>query len=186
MRLFAAATGALAALTLIGSAPAIAADLGYGYPSSDRYRSAYEDQRYRDIFGPPAQRARAPYGEEEDEVAERDADDYPPRAGAYHGREVYDDKRIITPRRYSYAEPAAPVCAPRAEIRDRLLREGWHAFEELDVRHRIAIVEARRPNGLPYRLKIDRCSGDVVSAEPLAPVPVPYAYRPRRHEPYYR
>ena len=67
MRLFAAATGALAALTLMGSAPAIAADLGYGYPPSDRYRSAYEDQRYRDIFGPPAQRARAPYAEEEDD-----------------------------------------------------------------------------------------------------------------------
>jgi hypothetical protein len=184
MRLFAAATGALAALTLMGSAPAIAADLGYGNPPSDRYRSAYEDQRYRDIFGPPAQRARAPYAEEEEDIVERDVDVRPPRVGTYHEREVYDDKRIITRRHYSYAEPAVPACAPRAEIRDRLLREGWHSFEELDVRHRVAIVEARRPNGLPYRLKIDRCSGDVVSAEPLAPVP--YALRPRRYEPYYR
>jgi hypothetical protein len=184
MRLFAAATGALAALTLMGSAPAIAADLGYGNPPSDRYRSAYEDQRYRDIFGPPAQRARAPYAEEEEDIVERDVDVRPPRVGTYHEREVYDDKRIITRRHYSYAEPAVPACAPRAEIRDRLLREGWHSFEELDIRHRVAIVEARRPNGLPYRLKIDRCSGDVVSAEPLAPVP--YAHRPRRYEPYYR
>jgi hypothetical protein len=183
MRLFAAATGALAALTLMGSAPAIAADLGYGNPPSG-YRSAYEDQRYRDIFGPPAQRARAPYAEEEEDIVERDVDVRPPRVGTYHEREVYDDKRIITRRHYSYAEPAVPACAPRAEIRDRLLREGWHSFEELDVRHRVAIVEARRPNGLPYRLKIDRCSGDVVSAEPLAPVP--YAHRPRRYEPYYR
>lgn len=185
MRLFAAATGALAALTLMGSAPAIAADLGYGYPSSDRYRSAYEDQRYRDIFGPPAHRARAPYAEEDDDdVAERYVDRDRPLAGAYQEREVYDDKRIITRRHYSYAEPAVPACAPRAEIRDRLLRDGWHSFEELDVRHRVAVVEARRPNGLPYRLTIDRCSGNVVSAEPLAPVP--YAYRQRRYEPYYR
>lgn len=184
MRLFAAATGALAALTLMGSAPAIAADLGYGYPTTDRYKSAYEDKRYRDIFGPPPHRARAPYAEEEDDIVERDVDDDRARVGTYHDREVYDDKRIITRRRYSYAEPAAPACAPRAEIRDRLLREGWHAFEELDVRNRVAIVEARRPNGMPYRLKIDRCSGHIVSAEPLAPVP--YAYRSRRYEPYYR
>lgn len=184
MRLFAAATGALAALTLMGSVPALAADLGYGYPPSDRYKSAYEDQRYSDIFGPRAGRARAPYVEEEDEVVERDVEEHPPRVGTYQEREVYDDKRIITRRQYSYAEPAVPACAPRSEIRDRLLREGWHSFEEIDVRHRVAIVEARRPNGLPYRLKIDRCSGDVVSAEPLAAVP--YASRPRRFAPYYR
>jgi hypothetical protein len=184
MRLFAAATGALAALTLMGSAPAIAADLGYGYPPTDRYRSAYEDKRYSDIFGPPPHRARAPYVEEDDDIVERDVDHDRPRLGTYHDREVYDDKRIITRRRYSYAVPTAPACAPRAEIRDRLLRDGWHAFAELDVRDRVAIIEARRPNGLPYRLKIDRCSGDIVSSEPLAAVP--YAYRPRRFEPYYR
>jgi hypothetical protein len=184
MRLFAAATGALAALTLMGSAPAIAADLGYGYPLTDRYKSAYEDKRYRDIFGPPPHTARAPYVEEDDDIVDHDVDHDRQRIGTYHDREVYDDKRIITRRRYSYAEPAAPACAPRAEIRHRLLSEGWHDFAELDVRHRVAIVEARRPNGLPYRLKIDRCSGDIVSAEPLAPVP--YAYRPRRFGPYYR
>lgn len=175
MRLFAVATGAFAALTLAASAPAIAADLGYGYP--DRYRSAYEDSRYRDIFGEPRRHDR--YAHEEDDLEER--------ADAYHDREVYDDKRIVTRRRYSYAAPLVAQCAPRAEIRDRLLREGWHDFEEIDVRHRVAIVEARRPNGLPYRLKIDRCSGDIVSARPLAPVyGGPYAFRPRRFEPYYR
>lgn len=186
MRLFAAATGALAALTLIGSAPAIAADLGYGYPPSDRYRSAYEDSRYRDLFGPPPHRARAPYVEDEEEIVEREVEG--PRIGGYHDREVYDDKRIITRRRYSYAEPAVPHCAPRAEIRDRLLREGWHDFEEIDVRARVAVVEARRPNGLSYRLKIDRCSGDIVSAHPIGPVygGGPYAFRPRHYSPYYR
>ncbi len=176
MKLFALATGALAALTLAGSAPAIAADLGYGYPPSDRYRSAYEDSRYRDIFGPArAQR----YVDEEDDVDER--------VTAYRDREVYDDKRIITRRRYTYTEPLVSQCAPRAEIRDRLLRDGWHSFDEIDVRDRVAVVEARRPNGLPYRLKIDRCSGDIVSASPLAPeYGGPYAFRPRRFDPYYR
>ncbi len=175
MRLFALATGALAALTLAGSAPAIAADLGYGYPPSDRYRSAYEDTRYRDIFGQPA-RPVDRYADEDDYIEER------PQT---YSREDYDDKRIITRRRYTYTEPLVSQCAPRAEIRDRLLRDGWYDFEELDVRNRVAVVTARRPNGLPYRLKIDRCSGDVVSAHPLAPVyGGPYAFR--RYDPYYR
>ena len=183
MRLFAVAPGALAALTFAGSAPARAADLGYDYP--DRYRSAYEDSRYRDIFGPPPGRVAERYVEkkvEERYVDDDDDDD------AYRGREVYDDKRIITRRQYSYAEPAVPACAPRAEIRDRLIGQGWHDFHELDVRRRVAIVEARRPNGLPYRLTIDRCSGDIVSADPLGPaVGGPYAYGPRRYgSPYFR
>ena len=177
MKLLALATGALAVLTLAGSAPAIAADLGYGYPPSDRYRSAYEDTRYRDIFGQPA-RPVDRYADEEDEVEER---------AQVYDREVYDDKRIITRQRYTYTEPLVSQCAPRAEIRDRLLRDGWHDVQELDVRNRVAVVEARRPNGLPYRLKIDRCSGDIVSASPLAPVyGGPYAFRPRRFDPYYR
>ena len=177
MKLFAWATGALAALTLAGSAPAIAADLGYGASPSDRYRSAYEDSRYRDLFGQPARADR--YVDEDDDVEER--------ADTYRDREIYDDKRIITRRRYTYTEPLVPQCAPRAEIRDRLLREGWHDFDEIDVRSRVAVVEARRPNGLQYRLKIDRCSGDIVSARPLAPVyGGPYAFRPRRFDPYYR
>lgn len=177
MRLFALATGALAALTLAGSAPAIAADLGYGYPPSDRYRSAYEDTRYRDIFGQPARPADR-YADEDDQVEER---------AQVYDREVYDDKRIITRQRYTYTEPLVSQCAPRAEIRDRLLRDGWSDFEELDVRNRVAVVTARRPNGLPYRLKIDRCSGDVVSAQPMAPVyGGPYAFRERRYDPYYR
>lgn len=175
MRLFAMATGALAALTLAGSAPAIAADLGYGYP--DRYRSAYEDQRYRDLYAEPRRHDR--YADEEDVIEDR--------ADVYREREVYDDKRVITRRSYSYSEPVVARCAPRAEIRDRLLRDGWHDFEEVDVRSRVAVVEARRPDGLPYRLKIDRCSGEVVSAHPLAPVyGGSYAFRPRRFEPYYR
>ncbi len=184
MRLFALVTGALTAITLAGAAPALAADLGYGYPPSDRYKSAYEDSRYRDIFGPPPSRTAQPYVDEE-EVEERYASE---DTRGYHGREVYDDKRIITRRSYSYGEPAVPGCAPRSVIRDRLLRDGWHDFQELDVRRGVAVVEARRPNGLPYRLKIDRCSGDIVSAHPLGPVArSPYAYYgPRRYDPYYR
>lgn len=176
MRLIAVATGAIALLSLAGGAPARAADLGYG-DYSDRYRSAYEDPRYRDLYGPPPGRVSRRYVEKE-EVEERyvDADD------------DYDDKRLAPPRVYRYSDRYAYDCTPRHVIRDRLYREGWHDFREIDLRRGVAVVEARRPNGLPYRLKIDRCSGDVVAAYPLAPTPRgPYAYGPRRYYgPYLR
>lgn len=182
MRLIAVATGVVALLSIAGGTPAKAADLGYEGPS-DRYRSAYEDQRYRDLYGPPPGRVSRRYVEKE-EIEERYAD-----------VDDYDDKRLAPPSRpYGYTRPYqeryvpdrfANDCTPRHVIRDRLYREGWNDFAEIDVRPGVAVVEARRPNGLAYRLKIDRCSGEIVTSRPLAPVPhVPYAYDgPRR--PYY-
>ena len=179
MRLIAVATGAIALLSLAGGTPARAADLGYG-DYSDRYRSAYDDPRYRDLYGPTPGRVSRRYVEKE-EIEERYAE----------VDDDYDDKRLAPPpppaRVYRFSDRFAYDCTPRHVIRDRLLREGWHDFHEIDVRNSVAVVEARRPNGLPYRLKIDRCSGDVVSARPLGPVPGPYAYGPRRYYgPYLR
>lgn len=176
MRLIAVATGAIALLSLAGGIPAGAADLGYGSPS-DRYRSAYEDPRYRDLYGSTPGRIARRYVERE-EIEERYAAD----------DDDYDDKRLSAPRDYRYGERYADACTPRHVIRDRLYRQGWNDFQEIDLRRRMAVVEARRPNGLPYRLKIDRCTGDIVSAQPMAPVPSrPYAYGPRRHYgPYLR
>lgn len=176
MRLIAMATGAIALLSLAGGTPAHAADLGYG-DFSDRYGSAYEDPRYRDVYGPPPGRVARRYVEKEEyeeHYAEPDDD--------------YDDKRLAPPHAYRFSDRFADDCTPRHVIRNRLFREGWHDFREVALRRNLAVVEARRPNGLPYRLKIDRCSGDVVSAHPLAPAPRgPYAYGPRRYYgPYLR
>jgi hypothetical protein len=176
MKLIAVATGAFALLSLAGGTPAFAADLGYG-DYSDRYRSAYEDSRYRDIYGPPPGRVSRRYVEKE-EIEERYAE----------VDDDYDDKRLPPPRIHRFSDRFDYGCTPRHVIRDRLYREGWHDFHEIDLRSGVAVVEARRPNGLPYRLKIDRCSGEIVSARPLGPVPRgPYAYGPRRYYgPYLR
>ncbi len=82
---------------------------------------------------------------------------------------------------------------PRAEIKHRLLRQGWHDFHDPDLRGDLASVRARRPSGRLFDLTIDRCSGEIVSARPLEPRPYgpyarpygPYAYGgppPRRWE----
>ena len=82
----------------------------------------------------------------------------------------YDRGYAPGPRRYSYAEPAAPYagrCAPRELVKERLYRDGWRDFHDGDARGDIATVRARRPSGRLFELTLDRCSGEIVRPEPL-------------------
>lgn len=170
----------LAAALLLGARPVAAADLDYGYgPGPDRYSSAYEDPRYRDLYAPeppPAYRpAPGPY------VAVPPPGPVPP-GYVYRGPDRFaewgpDDGRY------------GAGCLPRHEIKRRLVDEGWRDFHDLDVARSVARVKARRPNGELFSLKVDRCSGEVVRADVIERYgPGPYAWRdePRRYErPYY-
>lgn len=172
------AAGLLAA---VGTTGAIAADLDDGPP--DR-RGAYDDPRYADIYKHPVP-PPPPY-----------AGGPPPRGPVY--RQEFDD--YGPQRRF----PLAQHCVPREEVRDRLLRAGWHDFQGADFQGSVATFQARRPSGRLFSLAIDRCSGEVVSAVPLEPRRWgggyaygpsaydgprnygPYAYGPRRWErPFY-
>ena len=116
----------------------------------------------------------------------------PPRYAAPIPRErVYredEDDDYPRPRRYSYADPVPPYaarCLPRAVIKDKLIDHGWSDFHDGDLRGDVAIVHARRPSGRLFLLKIDRCSGDILSARPLEGRFGPYAHGPRRWERFY-
>lgn len=187
MRSWVLAAGLLAAAFTTG---AKAADLDEG-PPPDRYGSAYDDPRYADIYKyprgpevygvPPPRAYGGPY-------AGPYAAGPPPYAGPIPRERVYreddeDDRGYAPgPRRYSYAEPAAPYagqCAPRELVKERLYREGWRDFHDGDARGSIATVRARRPSGRLFELTLDRCSGQVVRAEPLEDRRFgPYAYGP--------
>jgi len=56
--------------------------------------------------------------------------------------------------------------APR-QVRRRLQRQGWWDFQGLRRSGENFVVRARRPNGTVYRLRIQRCSGQVLEATPL-------------------
>jgi hypothetical protein len=154
---------------------AFAADLDDDGPPPYRRGSAYDDPRYADIYKYP-DRPPPPY-----------AGKYPPPRAVYKDD---DEDDYGPPRRYAYPDrgPAyARHCVPRAEIKHRLLREGWHDFHDPDLRGDLANVRARRPSGRLFELTVDRCSGEIVSARPLEPRPFfgPYAYGPpRRWERY--
>lgn len=167
----------LAAVVLLGSRPGAAADLDYdGVPPPDRYGSAYEDPRYRDLYAPEPPRA---YRFEPRPYAAVPPPPVPPRP-------VYPD-------RFADWGPSpdwrfSDGCLPRREITRRLVDEGWRDFHDLDLSRTAARVSARRGNGDLFRLKVDRCNGEVLRAELIDGRDAgPYAWRdgPRRERPYY-
>jgi hypothetical protein len=177
--------GLLAAALSVGASSGRAADLDYGPLPSDRYSSAYEDPRYRDIYGSGS---TTPY-------EQRYYQPTPPPAPVPPAYVYQGDARGYPPPSPQYAQgyPNARYgnteCLPRSEIQRRLLNEGWRDFHDLDFRDDVAVVRARRPSGDLYRLKVDRCSGDIVKAGLIERGGYgPYAYDsgPRRQErPYY-
>ena len=157
----------LAAAVVAGPGYAVAADLDYGRYPSDRYSSAYEDPRYGDIYGPPPHARPRPYVE-----------DYraPPIPPAYVYRD--DDRHRYAPRYTELPRGQPPYrdgCLPREEIKRRLISEGWREFTDLEIRGDVAEINARRPNGDVYFLRVDRCSGDIVSSRFLERGYGPYA-----------
>ena len=134
-----------------------AADLDYGYsqkdpepyapyyyhrdqPKQGYYEEKYEERRYS---GPPP-------------VVERGYD-RPPRATYYE-----DVPPVARHPRHDQR-----ACLSQGEIRYRLKEHGWQDFQEIDLRAETAAVTARRPDGLLYRLEVDRCSGVIVQARLL-------------------
>jgi hypothetical protein len=74
-----------------------------------------------------------------------------------------------------------------------LERDGWGRFQNPQVLDRnIATIDAERANGRPYRLEVDRCTGEILSLRPLEgprygsadPGYAPYAGEPRRYRQY--
>jgi len=157
------AASLLAAAVLLGSRPGVAADLDYGYvPPPDRYGSDYEDPRYRDLYGP--ERSRVYHYERRSYAVVPPAPVY--RDDPFIGWGPRPDWRF------------ADGCLPRREITQRLIDEGWRDFHDLDLSRHSARVSARRPNGDLFRLKVDRCNGEVLRADGIdRHGPGPFAWR---------
>lgn len=163
----------VAAAAVAAAAPASAADLnGYSY-NPYKSGSPYDDPRYADLYG--------------DEEPRYDTRRY--RGSSKDGPVPYAEPEPLPPppvprNRYGYLEPinppppavyvapryrrhVEPVCAPRHVVMDRLRSEGWHDFHGVELREHAVIVEARQSNGRLFRLKVDRCSGEVLRARPV-------------------
>ena len=175
------AAGVFAAALLAGAAGTRAADLDYGRVPTDRYSEAYEDPRYRDLFAPepPRRYSAAPYNQPRYEPGYNQGynQGYNPGHPVPPGN-VYRDNAP-----YRYGQNG---CLPREALRERLLSEGWGNFQDLELRGEVARINARRPNGDLYSLKVDRCSGEIVNSRLIQRGGLgPYAYEDGPRRPYY-
>lgn len=188
MRSLMVAAGVLATALAVPHAPARAADLDPGPPPYQepyyKQGSPYEDPRYADIYRHPDYTRPPHYSERPAPVYPR----YGEQPPAYQPPYSYKDEPPAAPIHPRYSEvdpryaPPMPPCLPRQAIRDELVRQGWHDFHDLDLRPEVALIRARRPSGHLYRLKVDRCTGEVLNARVIEEAPGyprgPWAYAP--------
>lgn len=180
------AVATAAALFFAGATVAGAADI-FRPDDFDLSESPYDDPRYADIYKhpePALPRYEPPsvYEEYEERSYEK------PRRWKRYGEGEYlaplphppsfDDYR---PRR-TFARPG---CVPRDEARRELMRDGWSDFHDVEIRNEFAFMTARRPNGQLYRLKVDRCDGQVVTARRVEKEADTFAWRRREVYPSY-
>lgn len=165
---------ALLALPLLGGTAASAADI-YDRNYVPRQGTAYDDPRYADIYGrdhPPRYTAPPPYSnhyvQPPPHHGSRDRYGYlPPLPEAPRF-----DQRQHYPRRH-----AEPGCLPREQVRQMLIDDGWREFQDIEISGGFARVTARRSNGNAYRLKVDRCTGEIARADLIDRQPGSYAGR---------
>jgi hypothetical protein len=165
----------------LGAGIASAADLDHRALPNDRYRSAYEDPRYADLYAPtppPIVQHRSyqhvPIPRErvyrDDAYDHRDA---PPPQHTYTYR-PYDQQNYgqqpYTQQPYSQQAPRfaeRPGCVSPRSAQRSLEQDGWRDFSGPVLRGETAFLNARRPDGRPFELQVDRCSGELVNARPL-------------------
>jgi hypothetical protein len=170
---------ALLALPLLGGTAASAADIYDRHPAP-RYGTAYDDPRYADIYGrdqPPRYAAPPP------PYADRYAPPppYGPRDRYGYLPPLPEAPRFDQRQSRPYSEPG---CLPREQIRQMLIEDGWREFQDLEIASRFVSVTARRSNGNAYRLKVDRCSGEIARADLIDSHPGSYAGRPGYYRSY--
>ena len=134
---------ALAPIVLAGglfsSLHANAADL-YSDDTGRTYGSGYDDHRYADLYGRVEEH--------------RFLEPAPiPRAYVYRGERSAESRS---------------GCPSKDEISRRLESDGWRRFHNPQLLDRDrATVDAQRPSGRPFRLEVDRCTGDILAERPL-------------------
>lgn len=169
--------GAAAAITMAG-VPAIAADLNddtsYGYSGSP-----YDDPRYSAIYGKElresdvarlSRRYQPSYSghrHRHRHSSRYSSSDHSERACDRPDRNVYRSERSYsTTRVYRSSRPRryADRCLHKSVIRQRLRDDGWYDFKIVRVKPNFAILKASKDNGDRYRIKVDRCNGEILRA----------------------
>lgn len=142
--------------------------------AADLYGEKYRSQDDQDDDDAPRYGERRDYGS---------GDGYNGNGNGYSGNGYsgngYNDDRYQGSTKDGYLPPLDRTprftenggsgrngCAPRWEVRNRLVSNGWRNFQRLAVRQNIVVLRAERPNGQAFDIKVDRCSGEIVAQRP--------------------
>ena len=147
-----------------------AADLSYRDNTSDYESSGspYDDPRYASIYG-----RTETYSRTETSSLPRRRSIYRSFSSTYipadhYGHDHDANARCDRSYRSDYSSRErrdySRLCLTKHEIRRRLRRQGWRDFELVRTRADYAVIKARQIGGDLYRIRVDRCNGDVLRA----------------------
>jgi hypothetical protein len=86
-----------------------------------------------------------------------DRDYVPPRGSTKD--DVYEPPHHEAPRRVA-------ECLSKYGIRGALNSQGWHAFDNVEIRGNVAYMTAQNDGGRRFELRVDSCTGSVIDAQP--------------------
>lgn len=151
--------------TLAAAAAVIATTLIVAGPADaqDRYGDAYRDDLVKDGYPVPVPAPEPGYRE-------------PPPPS-------YKDDRAPPPPVYRQSS----TCLSKPALRLALKEQGWHNFDDVEYRGKLAVMTADNDRGRRFDVEFDACSGDVVDARPIVVehIPPPRYYAPPRYYGYY-
>jgi len=87
----------------------------------------------------------------------------------------YGDRNPYQSHRNLRRGRARGYCMYPNEIRRMLRYQGWHGFRVRKLTPSIAIIHSNR-HGMRYRLKLNRCTGEMIRVKPLGGGFGPYGY----------
>lgn len=146
----------------------------YTYGEYDPYATVEGYQSYKDDYSYNYSRQKRRYCPNQS-------------ADAYVDPRVFDDPAYaVAPYPDDYVEEA-PLpyvarghCLRPGEVEQALIDQGWRNFRAPEKGVDVVGLTASRPNGLTYRLKLDRCTGVIIAAHLLD-----QDKRRKRHAPIY-
>lgn len=140
------ALAAAFAVALGFSAPASAADLGY------------------DESGVPYETVGQSYADEDYPVPSANVDDSYIEPGQNNSDVYFDEDNGYAPTYKRRRHRHASECLSRRGLRANLINQGWRDLRGIAADPDVIGLTASRPNGLVYRLKLDRCTGVIIAA----------------------
>jgi len=128
---------------------------------SSRSDSPYDDPRYASLYG-RSEAKDLPRGRSYRSSRSERNHSYSTTTESRQCQRPNDATHVHST--YSSSSNYSRGCLSKYEIRRQLKDQGWRGFELIRARPNVAVLKARQPDGDLYKIRVDRCSGEVLRA----------------------